>query len=844
MEPWFRYYHFQSDVNGLIDKTYSHLLLEHTFTSFDHHPDNEFFACGTSKGDVVIFDPNGNCRCVLKTSNWHKGAVISLKVTSDYCISASPECVVAHPLYPDVAKKEGITHIPHPEKITTITLDDLQSTISAWTYIAGHIDGSVTRVVGERVKGKVRHRSSVVQGTEACRCPVHAICDLVGDRMVVVSDIGTMLVDVSGKTYSHVPPVRGTVPWDVGHASIASTAASNTHAAIVAVGWGTIVSVMSVDTRGAAPRLTPMREFNIGETVLGVAWRGDDLIVLSTDGSGYLAVRGVEPMEPRELLSDRLDVDMTLDMSSTTILPVRHKDPSGRPQTRFAVFTRRQILRVVPFTLRDRALYLERAGRLSEAVEVAQQVRDVALQVRLGTAFLRGEVENGRIASVKAVAAVVLRKSSKAWADFIFAACRSTQLAEIVPLIPPAGVRLHSEVYFAVIGALIGTGQFDVLASTINRFLLADVIQAKHLLPVLREALTKNPTDVDLHEAIASAHHHLGDFESACTTYIQAKSPKIFDYIERNRQFGVMAGDSQNVNHINELIRIDPGRAITLFAAHPDALPARLVRDQLSTNGPILFKYLEALARRSTSLVIPFSDRMVELYAEYGTEDGLQTFLFSRLGDINHQAALNVCTTHKLHHAARTIYLHTGQFIDALRLSVMELGSVELAAEALDMARVSASAAQHESLTLLFLELVQANQLVGELLDLYRIRNDLPLLQIVKDIDVDSTIPNLADRLKAVLGFEFLNVSLLSDCDAVFHADVLCLLADLRAQQRRGQVVHVNAPCSAPGCAADIAGTTDGLVVFGCGHTYHGACLSRLGGESTCPACGSVNTGG
>ncbi|KAG9391125.1 hypothetical protein J8273_7399 [Carpediemonas membranifera] len=835
-DPWYHYYTYQRDEEEPDPLSFAVISRDVNFTAFAAYK-HDFFACGTEIGDIHIFDPKGKRSELLELSNLHAGPVSHLALTEHFCFSAAATKLVVTPLYRELQKEFHTTEISSSREVTAVAGQEVDK---QWVFHAGNVMGGVA--VYRPSRGG--YTTTEVVASEHVRCPVHCI-GLPANHVLAVSDRGISLVQRGNNgTYTLVgfkDPVIGTMPYDDGRARLSVLGNE------ALVGWGHVVGVYSINLTNDEEkgRLQPTSFMNVGAPVIGLTLFGKcSFTLLCRTGPGTLAFREIDYSDGAiDIHNDALKLDVADD---------RKLDLDGyavRDKKTFFIADPANPIHVVPMSVRDLALHYRDSGRIQDALRQAFAAQDPALTAQLGVAFLKQEIEAGRISTVREQAQDLLRSSVKAWREFVFVACRSPQLSEVYSVVPHPRSRrnrihLGSDLYFSVVGALLATGRFDTLHEIVQDWGLQSknsgtpetvgVIPPQPLVPMLQKALEAGSKDYSLGHTLALVYDKLDDMQSALSQYIVMKSDKIFDYINEKQIHRMIAGVAGSRSYVTDLLQIDEAKAIELFATHPEAMPIRVIRDQLTEN-ELLYRYYLAISQTNGSLLIPYADRMVELHAEYGTEDSLMAFLQVRRADINLEKALTACRSHNLWECTRFVLLEMGRYQEALSISLNQMRSIDKALNIIDR-----SALQKRALIPRFLEMVKKVGLVGDLLDAYPVReaDDLPLLQIVRDIDVDSKIDNLGSRLLNVLEHELLGLSRLQDCEVLFHADVLTLMGELNRKQHAPVVVRTESKCSC-GCGGSIVGSTDDVVFYYCGHGYLADCLREMGagGSGSCPAC-------
>ncbi|KAG9391140.1 hypothetical protein J8273_7414 [Carpediemonas membranifera] len=836
-DPWYHYYTYQRDEEEPDPLSFAVISRDVNFTAFAAYK-HDFFACGTSTGDIHVFDPNGKRIELLPIARFHAGPVSHMALTEHFSFSSSGSRIVISPITRELQKVFPSMAIGTNREVTAVAGQEVDK---QWVFHAGNVMGGVA--VYRPSRGG--YTTTEVVASEHVRCPVHCI-GLPANHVLAVSDRGISLVQRGNNgTYTLVgfkDPVIGTMPYDDGRARLSVLGNE------ALVGWGHVVGVYSITSEDKT-KLKPLKFMNVGAPVVGVSHSRRGRLTLLCRSATGLTVR-VMDYTGQEGATDLHADGLRRNVADEGALDL-YGFPTGRDRKEMTFFIADPAnpIHVVPMSVRDLALHYRDSGRIQDALRQAFAAQDPALTAQLGVAFLKQEIEAGRISTVREQAQDLLRSSVKAWREFVFVACRLPGLEEVYPTIPhpraPGNkLRLNPDAYFSVIAALVASGKFDHALAAIQTWGLQakrsdtretnGVIPPQPLVPMLQKAIAGASDDEALGHTLALVFDKLDDRASALNQYVLMKSNLIFDYINEKQIHRTIAGVGGGRSYITELLQIDEAKAIELFATHPDHVPTRIIRQTIGDPAR-LYRYYHALGTVNGTLLVPYADHVVELTAEYGAEDELMAFLQVRRADINLEKALTACRSHNLWECTRFVLLEMGRYQEALSVSLALMRSISRGLEIIDR-----SPDLKQTLMPVFLRIVNEAGLVGELLDAYpdREAGDLPLLQIVRDIDVDSKIDNLGSRLLDVLEHELLGLSRLQDCEVLFHADVFGVMRTLD-KRRRTPIIVRNDTCCSCGCGCSLLGAAEEVVIFYCGHSFLIDCLRRLGedGESPCPRC-------
>jgi hypothetical protein len=248
-----------------------------------------------------------------------------------------------------------------------------------------------------------------------------------------------------------------------------------------------------------------------------------------------------------------------------------------------------------------------------------------------------------------------------------------------------------------------------------------------------------------------------------------------------------------------------------------------------SRNEYYLYVYLHTLHAADPKKSAPYADTLIRLYAVHCSGALLQFLKTS--SDYHLQHALDVCHNMNLHREKVYVLGRMGNLAEALNILIGTLRDVKAAIEFL-----RENAPEDKDLWDLLMERsLESGDAIGELLE-NGVENPVVL---IRKIPPRKEIPHVKERILRVLNDASLWVSLQSGCRDVLRNDCLELCKRLLDLQKKGRMVEK------PICESCREIVTRGaLVVCGCGHMFHTACLRRDSGQGsngsealTCTIC-------
>ena len=194
---------------------------------------------------------------------------------------------------------------------------------------------------------------------------------------------------------------------------------------------------------------------------------------------------------------------------------------------------------------------------------------------------------------------------------------------------------------------------------------------------------------------------------------------------------------------------------------------------QLEPKPKYLYMYLDSLFAKDPSTVLPYSDRMVELYAAYDHERLMPFLRASNFYDL--ERAYNICRERDYVDEMVFLLGRMGNNKQALMLIIERLGDVKKAIE-------FASDQADEDLWEDLLSYSETRpDFIRALLE--HVGSEINPIRLIRRIRDGMEIPGLKAALVKILHASNLQVSLLDGCHTILNGDCSALATTLQAGQ-------------------------------------------------------------
>ncbi|OCF77367.1 vacuolar protein sorting 41 [Kwoniella mangroviensis CBS 8886] len=463
----------------------------------------------------------------------------------------------------------------------------------------------------------------------------------------------------------------------------------------------------------------------------------------------------------------------------------------------FFVISPSDIIVVRPRDEIDHIDWLVERERYSEALESAEELRKKhgnALDVKaIGLKYMNHLLAQGHFEQTASLAPKVLGQDSEAWEKWIYTFVQHHQLPTIIPYIPTKDPQLGKPVYEMVFGHFFICLTLQALLKTITSW-PTDIYDMNTVMGAVQGELEATKDDPVLLECLAELHLINRQPAKALPYFLRLRRPHVFDLIREHNLFTavqdqalllVQFDQEREVN--KEEVKGDKskhGAAIELLVDHTHSIPIDRVVHQLEEKPKYLYMYLDALFDKDPQFCLPYSDRMVELYAAYDL-DRLMPFLrASNFYDL--EKAYEICKERDL--VTEMVFLlgRMGNNKKALMLIIERLGDVQ---RAIDFAKEQSDEDLWEDL-LTYSE--TRPSFIRALLE--HVGAEINPIRLISRIKDGLEIPGLKEGVVRVLMGMNLQasiliclswglVSLLEGCQHILNGDCSNLALELQAAQ-------------------------------------------------------------
>ncbi|WWC91761.1 uncharacterized protein L201_006708 [Kwoniella dendrophila CBS 6074] len=496
----------------------------------------------------------------------------------------------------------------------------------------------------------------------------------------------------------------------------------------------------------------------------------------------------------------------------------------------FFVISPSDVILVRPRDEIDHIDWLIERERFSEALESAEELRKNhgnALDVKsIGLKYMNHLLAKGDFEQTASLAPKVLGQDSEAWEKWIYTFVQHQQLPVIIPHIPTKDPQLGKPVYEMVFGHLLVNDRCALL-KTITSW-PTDIYDMNTVMGAVQGELEATKDDSILLECLAELHLINRQPAKALPYFLRLRRPHVFDLIREHNLFTAVQDQALLLVQFDQEREINKeegkgdkskhGAAIELLVDHTHSIPIDRVVYQLEEKPEYLYMYLDALFDKDPQYCLPYSDRMVELYAAYDL-DRLMPFLrASNFYDL--EKAYEICKERDL--VTEMVFLlgRMGNNKKALMLIIERLGDVQ---RAIDFAKEQSDEDLWEDL-LTYSE--TRPSFIRALLE--HVGAEINPIRLISRIKNGLEIPGLKEGVVRVLMGMNLQVSLLEGCQHILNGDCSNLATELQAAQvgsTRCSSTSTCALCHLPLFQPSTKYINQDLVlIYLCQHLIHAAC--------------------
>ncbi|XP_049517182.1 vacuolar protein sorting-associated protein 41 homolog isoform X2 [Dermacentor silvarum] len=437
----------------------------------------------------------------------------------------------------------------------------------------------------------------------------------------------------------------------------------------------------------------------------------------------------------------------------------------------------------------------------------------------VGRQYLEQLIERQEFERAAEMCPTVFGADARFWEEQVYRFARLRQLRCLAPVLPQGG--LDPTAYEMVLNEFLQLDPEGFLK------LICEWDSALYSVPTVvnavRDRLTYEPASMPLLKGLAHLYSLEGKFDLAIAIYLEiGAADAVFTLVQKHGLYGVVQ------EKLALLIRLDEEKANQLLVNSTDRLPPATVADRLRPQPQALFRYLDALFKRSPALCEAQHMELARLYAEFEPDKLLPLLRQSHSYPL--EEALRLCQERQLTPATIFLLKRMGNTKEALHQIMAKLNDV------------------HQAIT--FCKEHDDSELWADLIEysldkppfittlLHKIGAHVnPILLIVR-IPMGLDIPQLRDSLVKIMRDYNLQISLREGCKKILVSDCIGLLQKLHRQQSRGIAIAYDQLCHACNrriLSKDVRHLED-VVVFFCKHAFHSNCLPSLPMCSLCSA--------
>ncbi|WVQ84653.1 hypothetical protein IAT38_006808 [Cryptococcus sp. DSM 104549] len=501
----------------------------------------------------------------------------------------------------------------------------------------------------------------------------------------------------------------------------------------------------------------------------------------------------------------------------------------------FLVVSPSDVIEVRPRDEADHIEWLVERERFQEALEAAEELQRKhgnALDVKaIGLKYMSHLVAQEHFEQAAELAPKVLRDDAAGWEMWIDTFVQHNHLPVIIPHIPTQKPQLGRPVYELVFGHLLVNDK-PALLQTITTW-PTDVYDLSSVVEAIQGELQATRDDPVLLECLGELYLINRLPAKALPYFLRLRKPYVFDLIREHNLFTAVQDqafllvqfDQQRRSNVEKSeqeqgkVQGDGGKhgaAIQLLVDHIHSIPIDRVVHQLEVEPKYLYMYLDSLFDKDTQLCLPYSDRMVELYAAYDVERLMSFLRASNFYDL--EKAYSVCKERD--YVSEMVFLlgRMGNNKQALMLIIERLGDVQ---GAIDFAKEQADEDLWEDL-LQYSETRPA--FIRALLE--HVGAEINPIRLISRIRDGLEIPGLKPALVKILQASNLQVSLLEGCQHILNGDCATLTERLQKAQTgnlRGSATSTCAVCSLP-VFPPLSPNPSLVLIYFCRHLVHATC--------------------
>ncbi|GHJ85158.1 hypothetical protein NliqN6_1560 [Naganishia liquefaciens] len=817
---------------------------------------SRFLALGTHNGMVHILTYEGTR---VKSFRPHGASVVDIKICDDeeFVATASVEGRVM--INGITSAEKYAADMKRPVK--AIALEPGFARRASRAFVCGGMGGAL--VMHE--KGWLGHKEVVLHAGEG---PVYAI-QWRGNLIAWANDLGVKIYDTASSqriTFIDRPAnspradlFKCTLFWQDDQTLLIGWA---DHIKIARVSQVPVRNGMSVATAGLATSTQYVVEitaiFQVDCMISGICPYEKEkgyLVLAYVSPDQYDNEATDDPAEQRRKAANRPELriisrqgeEMSLDALSLTNYHLYGCNdyvlvPSNRAaEELYVVASPKDVVLARPRDEADHVNWLVERKRFAEALQVAETLQDRhghGLDVRaIGVKYISHLFEQESYAAAAELCSKVLGKDVKAWEDWVFAFVQKQQLPAIIPHLPIRSPQLGRLIYDMVLAHFLANDQ-QALLQTVKQW-PSDIYDVQAVIVAVQGELEAVKSSPILMECLAELHVIQHQPSKALPYLLRLRRPEVFDFIKEHNLFASVQNQvlllvdfdqeqdrptpaevdtARELTHGEEAMTTTRhGKAIALMIDHTFSIPIPRVVDQLQSRPRYLYMYLDALFRKDPHLTVEYSDRLVELYAEYEYPRLLEYLRASNYYSL--ERAYRICQERDFVPEMVFLLGRMGSNKQALMLIIQRLGDVQ---RAIEFAREQADEDLWEDL----LKYSEDNPIfIRGLLE--NVGSDINPLRLIRRIKDGLEIPGLKPAIIKILQASNLQVSLLEGAGRILNGDGIVLGKQLQRAQTGGFYAAGDSCCQL--CTDYIFKPSDPDVaplalVYLCQHIVHAHC--------------------
>ncbi|TIA90212.1 hypothetical protein E3P99_01719 [Wallemia hederae] len=764
---------------------------------------DEFIALGTHAGYLHLFSHSGHR---IKAFKPHSASIndISLDIAHNYIATASVDGqVFVSSVY---APERYFFDMKRPMRC--VALDPHFTSKASRAFVCGGTNGRLTL----NEKGWLGHRQTDLQPLDKEEGTIHN-CIWRDNLITWSNDEGVRLFDIQlMKLIAFIPRLESAPRPDLFRVSLSFI---DTHTLVI--GWGSFIRIVKLRYRHTPPLHAyehPNLQAEIQSTMemdamissvlpfdnalLVLAWLEPDGALLNDESiqdkhaqrkrASKRPELRVLTLDGEEDAEDRLPIRnfYLYGCNDYKLVPSLFPTRNG-PKWGFYFMSPRDVVRVEARDELDHVQWLIDGKKFGEALEAASALTvDHSFSIdNIGQMYLQSLVVEGHYSLAAEKAPHILKQNAAAWQDFFYAYANDDKLDDIIPVIPKKEPQLDEQVYAIILHHLLQHNTREFYAAV--RTWPSDIYDVNSIITAVQHELENDEKEVLL-ESLAELYLHNRQPGKVLPIYLKLEKYEVFELIKKHSLWTDVQYQAL------ELVRFDEGLALSesqsqwveggrgtiiqLLVNHTYSIQINTVVEQLQHESRYLYLYLDALRGLDNTLVEPYADTLVELYAEYD-QNKLEGYLRTNVR-YNLEKAYHVCEKRDYVQEMVFILGRMGSNKRALSLIIERLGDVKRAI----------AFAQEQKDDELWEDLLKYSEsrpaFIRALLE--NVGPEVDPVRLIRRIKNGMAIPGLKEALIKILQDFQLQISLLESCENIAYSDCRSRLDGLLERQARGQL--------------------------------------------------------